>query len=132
MKVLLILSAALILSCGRDPRFPAREMLSNGNADRGRALMQQYGCPSCHVIPGVKGASGHVGPPLNEIALRTYLAGRILNTPEGLMRGHWEMNDLRSIDRRTLKFSDGQAEQMRQVILSDDPAPPMNARRSGP
>lgn len=98
MKVLLILSAALMLSCGRDPQFPAGEILSNGNTDRGRALMQQYGCPSCHVIPGVKGASGRVGPPLTEIALRTYLAGRILNTPEGLMR--WVMHP-RSVDEKT-------------------------------
>lgn len=60
--------------------------------------MQQYGCPSCHVIPGVRGASGHVGPPLTEIALRTYLAGRILNTPEGLMR--WVMHP-RSVDEKT-------------------------------
>src|SRR6476469_4414680 len=98
MKALLILSAALMVSCGRDPRFPARQMLPNGDAGQGRALMQQYGCPSCHVIPGVKGAFGHVGPPLNEIALRTYLAGRILNTPEGLMR--WVMHP-RSVDEKT-------------------------------
>ena len=77
MKVLLILYTVLILSCDRDPQFPAGEMLSNGNADRGRRLCNSMAARSvvlsCH--PGVRGASGHVGPPLTEIALRTYLAG---------------------------------------------------------
>lgn len=98
MKLLPIVLAALVLSCGRNPQYQAREILSAGNANRGRTLMQQYGCPSCHVIPGVKGAVGHVGPPLTELARRTYLAGRILNTPEGLMR--WVMHP-KSVDENT-------------------------------
>jgi hypothetical protein len=54
------------------------------------------------------------------------------HTPDGLMRGHWEMNDLRTVDRRTLKFSEDQAEQMRQMLLSYDLAPQLQAGRTGP
>jgi hypothetical protein len=46
------------------------------------------------------------------------------HTPDGLMRAHWEMADLRRIDLRALTFTDGQAEQMRQLLLGYDVAPP--------
>ncbi len=48
------------------------------------ALMIQYGCPTCHVIPGVPGAVGKVGPPLDSLAQRSYLAGTVPNTPADL------------------------------------------------
>ncbi len=48
------------------------------------ALMIQYGCPTCHVIPGVPGAIGKVGPSLDSLAQRSYLAGTVPNTPADL------------------------------------------------
>lgn len=57
-----------------------------GNPDRGLLLLRQFGCASCHVIPGVASAMGNVGPPLERIASRVYLAGILPNTPENLMR----------------------------------------------
>lgn len=39
------------------------------------------------MIPGIKNANGLVGPPLYKIALRTYIAGELPNTPENLV--HW-------------------------------------------
>jgi hypothetical protein len=53
------------------------------------------------------------------------------HTPEGLMRGRWEVDDLRRIDRRTLRFTDRQAEQMRRLLLSYD-LPRVEKKRSGP
>ncbi len=47
-------------------------------------LMIHYGCPTCHVIPGVPGAVGKVGPSLKSLAQRSYLAGTLPNTPENL------------------------------------------------
>lgn len=55
-----------------------------GDADEGRALVAGYGCGSCHLIPGVAGARGRVGPPLDDFGLRHYIAGALLNTPENL------------------------------------------------
>ena len=46
--------------------------------------MRQYGCPACHVIPGLAGASGQVGPNRAGVGQRSYLAGTIPNTPDNL------------------------------------------------
>ena len=61
-----------------------------GNADHGQQLISQYGCTACHAIPGVKGPKGMVGPSLDHIASRTYLAGKIENTPENMSK--WLQN----------------------------------------
>lgn len=55
-----------------------------GDADLGREAMRQYGCASCHVIPGVAGADNHVGPPLTAYARREFIAGTLVNTPDNL------------------------------------------------
>jgi cytochrome c len=75
------LSVAIVLllaGCG-GPR-PAL----NGDPENGRLLLRQYGCGSCHQIPGVAAASGKVGPPLGGIARRVYLGGVLPNTPENM------------------------------------------------
>lgn len=56
-----------------------------GDAGRGEAAIQQYGCNSCHTIPGVPQANATVGPPLTDWALRRYIAGTLLNNPENLI-----------------------------------------------
>jgi cytochrome c len=53
-------------------------------------LMIQYGCPTCHVVPNVPGAVGKVGPSLDSLSQRSYLAGSLPNTPENLIQ--WIMH----------------------------------------
>jgi cytochrome c len=53
-------------------------------AMRGRDHIQYYGCGSCHTIPGVSGAHATVGPPLNRMGVRTYIAGTLANSPQHL------------------------------------------------
>jgi cytochrome c len=53
-------------------------------------LMIQYGCPACHVVPNVPGAVGKVGPSLDSLSQRSYLAGFLPNTPENLVQ--WVMH----------------------------------------
>ena len=53
-------------------------------------LMIHYGCPACHVIPGVPGAVGKVGPSLAALPQRSYLAGVLPNTPANLEQ--WVMH----------------------------------------
>jgi cytochrome c len=48
-------------------------------------LMIHYGCPTCHVIPGVPGAAGKVGPSLTNLTQRVYLAGTLQNSPDNLV-----------------------------------------------
>lgn len=53
---------------------------------RSAELMIQYGCPTCHVIPNVPGAAGKVGPSLDDLSQRSYLAGTLQNSPANLAR----------------------------------------------
>jgi cytochrome c2 len=75
---LVVLLVALLAGCNSGSRPPPPD----GNAARGRVLLHQYGCGYCHRIPGVEAALGNVGPPLEDIGLRVYLAGSLPNTPQ--------------------------------------------------
>ncbi|GJG89599.1 hypothetical protein tb265_47800 [Gemmatimonadetes bacterium T265] len=61
--------------------------VDGGDADRGVRALGTYGCGSCHVVPGVDGAGGMVGPPLTAFGRRSYVAGVLPNTQENLV--HW-------------------------------------------
>lgn len=60
--------------------------IRGGDPERGRSLVESYGCGACHVVPGVPGANSLVGPPLTAFAQRSYIAGNLANIPENLMR----------------------------------------------
>jgi cytochrome c oxidase assembly factor CtaG/cytochrome c2 len=60
--------------------------LTGGDPHSGRQRIAQYGCDTCHTIPGIPTADATVGPPLAQVARRVYLAGHIENTPENMMR----------------------------------------------
>lgn len=76
-----------LCACNRQAeRFQtAAQLTGGGNARAGMADLRKYGCSGCHTIPGIEGAQGLVGPPLNQFANRIYIAGRLPNTPENLM-----------------------------------------------
>jgi cytochrome c len=81
------LMLAALLGCGLDnPSRMAKAASGGGDPDRGRQLIRQYGCGTCHEIPGVAGATGTVGPPLAKVAMRSFLAGHLGNTPANLIR----------------------------------------------
>ncbi len=72
--------------------------VAGGNAERGRAAIQGHGCLACHTIPGIPGPDSNVGPPLNGIAKRAYIAGVLANIPESMVR--W-LRDPLEVDPRT-------------------------------
>jgi cytochrome c1 len=59
---------------------------TGGDAARGRLLLAQYQCGSCHQIPGVDGARGMTGPALDAFGRRSYVAGFLPNYPDALVR----------------------------------------------
>ena len=61
-----------------------------GNAGRGGRLLAQYHCGSCHTIPGVASARGRVAVTLESFGPRSYIAGRMPNTPK--MLEQWLMD----------------------------------------
>ena len=60
--------------------------LGMGDPERGKQQIVAYGCGSCHVIPGVPGARGLVGPPLTHFANRAYIAGQVPNNGDFLVQ----------------------------------------------
>jgi mono/diheme cytochrome c family protein len=65
------------------------------DAARGLVAIRQYGCQSCHIIPGITGAQVHVGPTLRNFASRPLLAGTVPNTPDNIVRWLREPQALR-------------------------------------
>lgn len=57
-----------------------------GDPDRGEAMFIQYGCGSCHSLQHVRKANGRVGSPLDGIAGRAMIAGKLANSPDNLQR----------------------------------------------
>ena len=77
-----LVAIAFVAACTearREPPLP-------GDAARGRLLLRQYGCGDCHRIPDVATATATIGPPLEGVGRRVYLAGVLPNSPENMTR----------------------------------------------
>jgi cytochrome c1 len=72
--------------------------VTGGDPARGADLVRAYGCGYCHIVPGVRGARGLVGPSLERVASRVYIGGVLANTPRNLQR--W-LQDPPAVDPRT-------------------------------
>jgi len=59
--------------------------MTGGDPEAGRAALSRRPCGGCHVIPGVRNATGAVGPSLDGFASRAYIDGRLQNTPDNLV-----------------------------------------------
>lgn len=93
LKLVLVAACALASACSNTP-----SPVAGGDPENGRLLLRQFGCGSCHRIPGVATAEGNVGPPLHAIGRRVYLAGVLPNTPDNMVR--W-IRSPKSVDPRT-------------------------------
>ncbi len=62
---------------------------TGGNPDKAPDHIQRFGCAGCHTIAGGSGASGLVGPPLQQIRDRIYVGSRP-NTADNLIE--WIVN----------------------------------------
>ena len=82
----LAVTCLALAGCARDQSPPAFSVSAGGNSDAGKELIVSKGCGACHVIPGVQGARGLVGPPLYFFSRRTMIAGELPNTPDNLVR----------------------------------------------
>ncbi|MCW8193914.1 c-type cytochrome [Proteobacteria bacterium 005FR1] len=74
---MLPIALALLSGCGERASVP--ELPARADVKRGRQLAEQVGCGSCHRIPGIPSANGQVGPPLEGLAERAYIAGILPN-----------------------------------------------------
>jgi cytochrome c len=76
-----VFSIFVLASC--DSTIP--EISERGDPTRGKQIIEQAGCGSCHFIPGISTANGKVGPPLDDLARRGYLAGVLPNNFDNLV-----------------------------------------------
>ncbi|MFL5508692.1 MAG: cytochrome c oxidase assembly protein [Gemmatimonadaceae bacterium] len=83
--IVIALVVGLPLACDRASGNQAN-LIAGADVDRGRTAIKRYGCGSCHNIPGVTGAAGLVGPPLDDVARRVYIAGVLPNEPDNMIR----------------------------------------------
>ena len=84
--MMVLLGTGLLAGCTGGQQARGYAVATGGHAGRGRELMVQYRCGSCHTVPGVPGAHGVFGPPLMQIARREYIAGNFPNAPDTLTR----------------------------------------------
>ena len=114
--VALLLPLAL---CACQPRKPYPPAVDGGDPRRGKALLAQFQCGSCHHIPDVEAAHGKAGPSLAEFGLRSYIAGRWPNQQSNLVR--W-ISVPRSMDAASLMpdmgVSDEDARHMAAYLYS--------------
>lgn len=75
--------SALLTAClGEPTQLHAQQ--DQQQAGRGKLLLAQYQCGSCHAIPGVAASRGTAGPTLQAFSRRSYIAGNVPNQPEAL------------------------------------------------
>jgi len=84
--------ACTLMICGCDvkQKQTASALTHGGNPDAGRREIEYYGCASCHIVPGVAGAQGLIGPSLKGVENRNYIGGVVQNSPDDLIR--WIQN----------------------------------------
>ncbi|HXT16597.1 MAG TPA: c-type cytochrome [Gemmatimonadaceae bacterium] len=80
----LVLAALSTLGACRTSPSATESLAESASVERGRTLVSDNGCGACHAIGGVPHANGMIGPPLNGLGVRSYIAGVLPNTPENL------------------------------------------------
>ena len=85
-SAVLLLTATACDQLSRTEVERAATLTSGGNARLGQTDIRKYGCNACHEISGVPGARGLIGPRLDGIGRRYYIAGELPNAPDNLMR----------------------------------------------
>ncbi len=70
----------------RNSRTDIAIAMTSGDPSAGPRLMRTFGCAGCHAIPGVPGADGKVGPRLDGLRSRVFIAGGLPNTADNLAK----------------------------------------------
>ncbi len=117
INLLLIVSGALIVGCRRGSAMSPQESarVAGGSPERGALALRHYGCATCHTIDGIPGADATVGPALNGIGGRPYIAGVLTNSPGNLIR--W-IQDPQQIDPLTAMPDVGLTDSAARDIVS--------------
>lgn len=69
----------------RQQTVESAKTLTAGEPANGALLVRRFGCGGCHIISGVPGADGKVGPSLEKLRERVFIAGRLRNSGDNLI-----------------------------------------------
>jgi cytochrome c2 len=117
----IVACAIALYGCTYRDRTARAETLTGGDTTAGQKLIYSFACGSCHSIPGIPDADGTVGPPLEGIASRTYIAGVLVNTSQNLFRWIRDPQDLkRGTAMPKLGVSEEQARNMAAYLYTLD------------
>ncbi len=80
-------AVAAVAACSNagDSGQTGSRIVRGASPEAGKQQMVRYGCGACHQIPGVKGGTGLVAPPLTHFGKRGTIAGHFANTPDNLI-----------------------------------------------
>jgi cytochrome c2 len=84
MKRLLPFTLLLAAACTRTETIKTPAAI--GDANRGKEVIARFACQTCHIIPGVPGSGGMLGPSLEHYGSHATIAAKIQLTPENLAR----------------------------------------------
>jgi cytochrome c1 len=106
-------TVALILAlgaggCGSGVSNGEGGVVAGGDPQRGADVIRARECGTCHVIPGIRGAEGHVAAPLTQMGRRTFIAGILTNEPDAMVK--WIL-DPQALDPQTAMPDLGLSEQ---------------------
>lgn len=107
--------AVMFLTAACAPQRDYVPRVRGGNADQGRLAFARLECGVCHVVHGVPGAVGQVGPRLDAYSRRPYIAGKFPNEPETLSR--W-ISDAPSMAPQTAMPAVAMSEQVARNIAA--------------
>jgi len=114
-RSLIVPLLAGLSACGEAQDQASIPAISGGDPERGHGLIQAYGCGTCHMVEGVRGARGQVGPRLEDYAQQHLLAGFLPNTPSNLIA--WLMDPV-ALKPRTGMPSQGVTEEEARHIAA--------------
>lgn len=81
-RFLIVVTLLALTACTKTTEKADVAQTTGGDPQRGAQLVQNYGCQACHTISSLSGPRGVVGPPLDHIAVRGYIAGKLPNNAQ--------------------------------------------------
>ena len=85
-----VIAATLVLLAACKKPEPPAPAAPPADPVRGKLLIEQFNCTACHVIPGVEGSRGMIGPALDHVASKPTIAEKHQNNPQTMAK--WIQN----------------------------------------
>jgi cytochrome c2 len=82
-----VVSGIALAGCDLSSAPLENKRIAEGDPARGRAIVASgvHGCTACHDVPGIRMPKGIVGPRLDDIRRRSFIAGTLPNRPDVLI-----------------------------------------------